>query len=296
MKKSIKYDYQPYAEAIAAGIGEITSDIGSLKTPDVLRRCFSMMDLTTLRPEDTPSHVRAFVQKTLGLTKAFPSCPMPSSVCVYPNLVTAAVQARDGSGLSVTSVAGAFPSSQSFPEVKVLESRMAVRDGADEVDIVLPLGAFLSEDYESAYREICLVREAIDEEAAWQGRGVVLKVILETGVLEDAGKIAIASFLAMEAGADFIKTSTGKVAVNATPLAACVMCECIKKYHEVSGRMVGIKVAGGISTSDQALGYYNIVSSVLGERWLDRKYFRFGVSRLGNSLLSAIENKDVTWF
>ena len=198
--------------------------------------------------------------------------------------------------LHVTTVASCFPSAQSFLEVKVQECILAVRNGADEVDIVLALNAFLAGDYAAASREIVEMKRAIDAEAARKGRQVVLKVILETGLLVTPEQIARASFLAMEAGADFIKTSTGKVEVNATPMAAYVMCECIKAFHAKTGRKVGFKAAGGISNAKDALLYYYIGASVLGKEWIEKDHFRFGVSRLGNSLMSAIEQKTVNFF
>ena len=176
------------------------------------------------------------------------------------------------------------------------ECRLAVRDGADEIDIVLALNHFLAGDYAAASEEIVAVRKALDEEGGKTGRRITLKVILETGLLVDPELIAEASFLAMEAGADFIKTSTGKVDVNATPTAALVMCECIRLFNLKAGRKVGFKAAGGISNAKDALGYYYIVDSVLGEEWLNKDLFRFGVSRLGNSLVTAIEGKTVKYF
>ena len=196
----------------------------------------------------------------------------------------------------MTTVASCFPSAQSFLEVKVRECELAVQAGADEVDIVLALNAFLAGDYAAAANEIVQMKQAIDAEAARQGRRVVLKVILETGLLGTTENIARASFLAMEAGADFIKTSTGKVEVNATPTAAWVMCECIKAFYAKTGRKVGFKAAGGISTAKDAVCYHSIVKTVLGEEWLCKDLFRFGVSRLANSLMSAIEQKTVTYF
>ena len=168
--------------------------------------------------------------------------------------------------------------------------------GADEVDIVLALNAFLAGDYAAAANEIAQMKQAIDAEAAKQGRRVVLKVILETGLLGTTENIARASFLAMEAGADFIKTSTGKVEVNATPTAAWVMCECIKAFYAKTGRKVGFKAAGGISNDRDALLYYYLGATVLGKEWVDKATFRFGVSRLGNSLMGAIEQKTVNFF
>ena len=176
------------------------------------------------------------------------------------------------------------------------ECEMAVAAGADEIDIVLALNAFLADDFRTAGEEIHAMRQCIDKAAAAQGRKVILKVILETGLLVTPERIANASFIAMEEGADFIKTSTGKVEVNATPMAAYVMCQCIKAFYEKTGRKVGFKAAGGISTSMDAVCYYSIVSSILGKEWLDKRYFRFGVSRLANSLLSSIEQKTVTIF
>ena len=226
----------------------------------------------------------------------FPDYPLPASACVYPNFASVVRERRCSPELHVTTVASCFPSAQSFLEVKVQECILAVRNGADEVDIVLALNAFLAEDYDAAANEIVQMRKAIDAEAARVGRPVVLKVILETGLLVTPERIAQASFLAMEAGADFIKTSTGKVEVNATPMAAWVMCECIKAFYEKTGRKVGFKAAGGISNDRDALLYYYIGATVLGKEWVDKATFRFGVSRLGNSLMSAIEQKTVSFF
>ena len=173
---------------------------------------------------------------------------------------------------------------------------MAVEQGADEVDIVLALNAFLAGDYQAAAEEIKQIRKVIDEVAGRQGRNVHLKVILETGLLKTVENIANASFLAMEAGADFIKTSTGKVDVNATPQAAYVMCECIAKYYAATGKKIGFKPAGGISSAADALCYYSIVSSLLGKEWLNKEMFRFGVSRVANNILSAVEQKTISYF
>jgi len=291
-----KYGYVPSEETIASIIKGVASGLQDIASPEAFKRCFEMMDLTTLHTQDTASSVRSLVEKAEDVTVEFPGYPLPASVCVYPNFALVVCSTRKSSELHCTTVASCFPSAQSFLPVKVLECRLAVQNGADEVDIVLALNSFLAGDYESAAGEISEMKKAIDEEAAKCGRTVVLKVILETGLLVTPERIADASFLAMEAGADFIKTSTGKVEVNATPAAACVMCECIKHYYEKTGRKVGFKAAGGISTAMDALGYYYIVSTILGKEWLDKKYFRFGVSRLGNSLMSAIEQKTVNFF
>ena len=291
-----KYGYTPAEEAIASRIQAIADDRNAVASPEVLKKCFSLMDLTTLKSNDTVESVCKLVDKVTRLTQEYPSYPLPASICVYPNFATVVRDRRCSPELHVTTVASCFPSAQSFLEVKVQECVLAVRGGADEVDIVLALNAFLAEDYAAASREIREMKAAIDAEAAKQGRKVVLKVILETGLLATPERIARASFLAMEAGADFIKTSTGKVEVNATPMAAYVMCECIKAFYAKTGRKVGFKAAGGISNDQDALLYYCIGAAILGEDWLNKDYFRFGVSRLGNSLMSAIEQKTVSFF
>lgn len=291
-----KYGYAPSEEEIASKIDAVASNLSAAESPEVFRKCFSLMDLTTLHTNDTPESVRALVEKANEIPANFEGYPLPASVCVFPNFASVVRDARKSEELHVTTVSGCFPSSQSFLEVKVQECRLAVRGGADEIDIVLALNAFMAGDYEAASAEIRAMKAAIDQEAAACGRKVVLKVILETGLLATAERIAQASFLAMEAGADFIKTSTGKVEVNATPMAAWVMCECIRAYYEKTGRKVGFKAAGGISTAKDALSYYCIVSTVLGADWLCKSLFRFGVSRLGNSLMSAIEQKTIKYF
>lgn len=296
MELYAKYGYAPDKEAIARHLELIASGLDQVVSNDVLKECFSIMDLTTLSSKDTPSSVRKLVEKVNSFAADYPDYPLPASVCVYPNFASVVRKTRKNPKLHVTTVAGCFPSSQSFLEVKLREIELAVRDGADEIDIVLALNSFLEGDYETAGKEILASRECIDKVAAELGRPVVLKVILETGLLVTPERIADASFLAMENGADFIKTSTGKVEVNATPMAAYVMCQCIKKFFEQTGRKVGFKAAGGISSAMDAVCYYSIVSTVLGKEWLDKSLFRFGVSRLANQLVSAVEQKTVTYF
>ena len=296
MELSAKYGYAPEKEAIARHLELIASGLEQVVSDEVLKECFSIMDLTTLSPKDTPSSVRKLVEKVNSFAADYPAYPLPASVCVYPNFASVVRKTRKNPKLHVTTVAGCFPSSQSFLEVKLREIERAVREGADEIDIVLALNSFLEGDYETAGKEILASRECIDQVAAELGRPVVLKVILETGLLVTPERIADASFLAMENGADFIKTSTGKVEVNATPMAAYVMCQCIKKFYEQTGRKVGFKAAGGISSAMDAVCYYSIVSTILGKEWLDKSLFRFGVSRLANQLVSAVEQKTVTYF
>ena len=292
----LKYGYAPDKEAIGRSLEMISKNLENAVSDDVLRDCFSIMDLTTLRTNDTVSSVSALVDKVNAFRTKYPGYPLPASICVYPNFASLVRSRRCSPDLHVTTVASCFPSAQSFLEVKVRECQLAVENGADEVDIVLAVVAFLEGDYATAGDEIHAMRQAIDAAAAKAGRKVLLKVILETGLLVTPENIANASFLAMEEGADFIKTSTGKVDVNATPSAAYVMCQCIGAFYEKTGRKVGFKAAGGLSSAMDAVCYYSIVSTILGKEWLNKDLFRFGVSRLGNSLLSAIEKKTVTYF
>ena len=290
-----KYGYAPDQEAIGRGLELIAANLENVASEQVYKDCFSMMDLTTLKTDDTPASVTKLVNKVNAFKEAYPEWPLPASVCVYSNFA-ATVDKERKCDFNITVVSACFPSSQSFLEVKLRECELAVEQGADEVDIVLALNAFLAGDYEAAAEEIRQIRACIDAVAAKQNRHVHLKVILETGLLRTPEAIANASFLAMEAGADFIKTSTGKVDVNATPAAAYVMCECIAKYYEATGKKIGFKPAGGISSAADALCYYSIVSTILGKEWLNKDMFRFGVSRVANSILSAVEQQTVSFF
>ena len=291
-----KYGYLPSKDRIDGDLTRIAENLASLKSEKVLKDCFSMMDLTTLKTNDTVASVEKLVGKVNDFAQEYPDYPLPASVCVYPNFAAVVKGTRKNPDLHATVVSACFPSSQSFVEVKVRESELAVEQGADEVDIVLALNHFLAREYDKAADEIVSVRQAVDRVAASQGRKVILKVILETGLLQSLEDIATASFLAMESGADFIKTSTGKVDVNATPIAAYVMCECIRVFHLATGRKVGFKPAGGMSTASDALSYYSIVSTVLGKDWLNRDLLRLGVSRMANNLLSEIEGRTVAFF
>mgnify|MGYP003304392950 CR=1 FL=1 len=290
-----KYGYTPDQEAISRALEIIAANLENVGSEQVYKDCFSMMDLTTLKTDDTPASVEKLVGKVNAFNETYPDWPLPASVCIYPNFAKTVKDARKAD-FNITVVSACFPSSQSFLEVKLKECEMAVEQGADEVDIVLALNSFLAGDYEKASEEISAVRKTIDAVAEKQGRKVHLKVILETGLLRKPELIAQASFLAMEAGADFIKTSTGKVDVNATPVAAYVMCECIAKYHAATGKKIGFKPAGGISSAADALCYYSIVASVLGKEWLNKELFRFGVSRVANSIISAVEQKTVSYY
>ena len=290
-----KYGYTPDQEAMSRALELIAANLENIASEQVYKDCFSMMDLTTLKTDDTPASVTKLVDKVNAFNESYPEWPLPASLCVYPNFAAVVNNARK-CDVNITVVSACFPSSQSFLEVKLKECELAVEQGADEVDIVLALNAFLAGDYEAAAEEIRQVRKCIDAVAQKQNRHVHLKVILETGLLRTPEAIANASFLAMEAGADIIKTSTGKVDVKATPASANVMCECIAKYHAATGKKIGFKPAGGISSAADALCYYSIVSSILGKEWLNKDLFRFGVSRVANNILSAVEQKTVSFF
>lgn len=291
-----KYGYTPDKENISRSLDRISENFSTFMEKDVLKLCFGAMDLTTLRTNDTKATVSALVGKVNRFAEEYKAYPHPASICVYSNFAETVKSVKKVDDVNITVVSACFPSSQSFLEVKVRECELAVEQGADRVDIVLALNSFLAGDYDSAAEEIRSIREAVDRVAGAQGRHVHLKVILETGLLPDLESIATASFLSMEAGADFIKTSTGKVDVNATPSAAYVMCECIAAYYRKTGRKIGFKPAGGISTAADAVTYYCIVKNVLGKEWLNKNLFRLGVSRVANSILSELEGNTVSFF
>lgn len=250
-------------------------------TPDVKRFLFGSIEFTTLKCTDSEQSVMAFVERVNKWDNECPDLPHPATICVYPCFAGIVSECLDVEGVEIACVSGAFPSSQTFLEVKIAETALAIKDGATEIDMVMPVGRFLSGDKEG-------VMDEIREMKAVCGDDVALKVILETGCLKTAENIRKASFLAMNAGADYIKTSTGKEAVSATPEAAYVMCQCIKEYYKETGRKVGFKPAGGINSSMDAIIYYTIVKEVLGEEWLTNKLFRLGTSRLADILISEI--------
>jgi deoxyribose-phosphate aldolase len=237
----------------------------------------SMVDLTTLEGADTPGKVHALCAKAVRPDVADPSVPSVAAVCVYPDLVQVARHALPGSGVAVASVATSFPSGRASLDVKLADVRYAVAAGADEIDMVIDRGAFLAGRYGQVYAEIRAVREACD--------GAHLKVILETGELATLDNVARASWLAILAGADFVKTSTGKVTPAATPPVALVMLAAVRDFEQASGRRVGVKVAGGIRTAKDAIRYLVLVNEVAGPAWLAPRYFRIGASTLLNDLL-----------
>lgn len=229
-----------------------------------------------------------FVEKVNKFDNDYADLDNVASICVYPNFAEIVKDTLEVDNVGITCVAGSFPSSQTFIEVKIAEVAMAIMNGADEIDIVLPVGKFLCKDYEGISDEIGEIKESCKEHT--------LKVILETGALKTGSNIKKASILSMYSGADFIKTSTGKQQPAATPEAAYVMCTAIKEYHEKTGRKIGFKPAGGINTVKDALTYYSIVKNILGDEWLNNKLFRLGTSRLANLLLSEIEGEEIKFF
>src|SRR6516165_6766266 len=242
-----------------------------------LDTAISMIDLTTLEGQDTPGKVRALCAKARRPDPADPAVPMVAAVCVYPDLAHVAAAELKGSGIHVASVATAFPSGRTSLEVKLADVRYAVSAGADEVDMVIDRGAFLAGDYQLVFDEITAVKDACGD--------AHLKVILETGELVTLDNVRRASWLAMLAGADFIKTSTGKVAPAATLPVTLVMLEAVRDFRETRGRQVGVKPAGGIRTAKDAIRYLVVVNETAGEDWLDPNWFRFGASSLLNDLL-----------
>ncbi len=255
---------------------------------EVYKQCFNAIDLTALNSTDTVESITKMVERVNAFESEYPELPNVAAICTYPNFAVVVKGALEVSNIEVAVVAGGFPSSQTFQEIKTAESSLAVADGATEVDIVLNLGLFYAGNYEEACDEIAEIKESI--------RNARLKVILETGALKTAADIKKASILSMYSGADFIKTSTGKVYPGATLEAAYVMCKCIKEYYDKTGNMVGFKVAGGVSSTDDAVKYYTIVKEILGEKWMNNKYFRIGTSRAANYILSSIVGKEVKFF
>ena len=257
------------------------------RTEEVYKACFNFIDLTSLNTTDNVPAIEKMVNKVNAFSQEYPDMPNVAAICVYPNFV-GTVKDRLQFPLGIAAVSAGFPSSQTFIEVKVAETAMAVSDGASEIDVVISVGKFLEENYEELYEELTELKATC--------RKAHLKVILETGALGTAGNIKKASIIAMAAGADFIKTSTGKLSPAATLEAAYVMCGAIKEFHKKTGVKVGFKPAGGISTTEEAVNYYTIVKEVLGHEWLNNKLFRFGASRLANNLLTDIYGKTVVYF
>ena len=284
-----KYAVNLSDEAIAEEVKQIIADnYDANNTQEVLKFSLGCIDLTSLNPTDNEERITEFTKRVNDFEEEYPELDNVASICVYPNFAEVVSTNLDVTEVDTTVVAAGFPSSQTFDEIKVAECSLAVASGADEVDIVINVGQMLAGQYEEMCDTITECKEAC--------RGKLFKVILETGALKSATMIAKASVLAMYAGADFIKTSTGKISVAATPEAALVMCKMIKAYYEETGTRVGFKVAGGVRTPEDAVKYYSIVKAVLGDEWLTKDLYRIGASSAANNLLSAILGKEVKHF
>ena len=275
-----EYPETPSDEEIATAVKKAGEKVEKNRKKEILKEIYSCLDLTTLKCTDNAESVLAFTEKVNALDETHPDLKNVAAICVYPNFAGIVSQSLEVEGVEVACVSGGFPSSQTFPEVKIAETALALKEGATEIDIVMSVGKFLSGDYEGVCDEIQELKDLCGDKS--------LKVILETGALKSAENIKKAAILSMYSGADFIKTSTGKEAPGATPEAAFVMCKAIKEYYAKSGRKVGFKAAGGITSIEDALLYYNIVEDVLGKEWLNSKLFRIGTSRLAGTLLNEI--------
>ena len=279
----------PTADEVSALLEKIGPQARRNCRTEVYKRCFGCIDLTSLGATDSRRSIGEFTRKAIELPRHFPEAGSVASICVYPVFVEPVGLAAGDSKMAITSVSGGFPSSQTYLEVKMLETAMAIENGADEIDIVISIGEMLDGEYDLAGNEIETLRAEIGDDA-------ILKVILESGTLSDPELIHKAATIAMEAGADFIKTSTGKNGIAATPEAAVAMCLAIRQFAEKTGRKVGFKAAGGISTAESAALYYSIVEEILGEEWLTPERFRIGASSLANNLLSEIEGREIKYF
>lgn len=257
-------------------------------TKEVKMFLLNSVELTSLKTTDNEDSILRFVEKVNKFDDIYPELGHVATVCVYPSYAKVCHDALENEDVEIACVSGSFPSSQTFMEVKVAETALAISEGATEIDIVMPVGKFLNDDYEGMCDEIEEIKNVCGDRP--------LKLILETGCLKTASNIMKASILAMYAGADYIKTSTGKLTPAATPEAALVMCKAIKQYYDNTGIQIGFKPAGGMKTVEDALTYYTIVKEVLGEKWLTNKYFRLGTSSLANKLLSDIKGEDIKFF
>lgn len=274
--------------AVAAEVRKILEKTSEYENQDVYRFLFSSIDLTTLSTEDSQESVTAFTKRVNDFDNEFPQFKNVAAICVYSNFAEVVSSALEVTGVDIAVVAGGFPSSQTFTAVKVADVALAVAGGANEVDVVMNLGYLRDKNYEDLCDELIELKHT--------AKDAKLKVILETGALKTAAAVKEASILAMWSDADFIKTSTGKIYPGASLEAAYVMCECIKEYYQQTGRKVGFKAAGGIRTAQEAVQYYAIVKTVLGDEWLNQDLFRIGASSLANNLLSVMVGEEKKFF
>ena len=285
-----KYNLEVDDAQVKAAVTKLIAEkVPENDTLDVKKFLFGSIELTTLKTTDSDESVMAFTERVNDFAAQYPALPHVATICVYPCFARTVSETLEVEGVEVACVSGSFPSSQALIEVKIAETALAVKDGATEIDIVMPVGKFLSGDYESVCEEISELKQVC-------GDDVAMKVILETGDIVTGSNIKKASILSMYAGGDYIKTSTGKEKISATPEAAYVMCQSVKEYYDETGIQVGFKPAGGINTVSDALIYYTIVKEVLGDKWLTNKWLRLGTSRLANLLLSEIEGQEIKFF
>lgn len=284
-----QYNTELNDEQVKAAVAKIIEEkVPQNDTKEVKEFLLGSVELTTLKTTDSEESVMAFTEKVNKFAEVYPGLPHVATICVYPCYAKIVSETLEVDDVEIACVSGSFPSSQALIEVKVAETALAVKDGATEIDIVQSVGKFLSGDYETVCDEISELKAVCGEKK--------MKVILETGLLKNCSNIKKASILAMYAGADYIKTSTGKENPAATPEAAYVMCQAIKEYYDKTGIQIGFKPAGGLNTVHDAVVYYTIVKEVLGEQWLTNKWLRLGTSRLANLLLSEVEGKEIKFF
>ena len=284
-----KYNLDLNDEEVKEAVAKIIAEkVPENDTPEVKRFLMGSVELTSLNTTDSEESILRFTERVNDFEATYPDLPHVATICVYPCFAQIVSQSLEVEGVEVACVSGSFPSSQALIEVKIAETALAIKDGATEIDIVMSVGKFLSGDYETLCDEIAELKAVCGERK--------MKVILETGCLKTASNIKKASLLAMYAGADYIKTSTGKLEPAATPEAAYVMCQAIKEYYDETGIQIGFKPAGGMHTVRDAIVYYTIVKEVLGERWLTNQWLRLGTSRLANLLLSEVTGQDVKFF
>ena len=284
-----KYDLNLSDEAVKEAVAKIIAEkVPENDTTEVKRFLMGSVELTSLSTTDSEESILRFTERVNAFEDTYPDLPHVATICVYPCFAQIVSQSLEVEGVEVACVSGSFPSSQALIEVKVAETALAIKDGATEIDIVMSVGKFLSGDYETLCDEISELKATCGDHK--------MKVILETGCLKTAANIKKASLLAMYAGADYIKTSTGKLEPAATPEAAYVMCQAIKEYYNETGIQIGFKPAGGMHTVHDALVYYTIVKEILGEKWLTNQWLRLGTSRLADLLLSEVTGEEVKFF
>jgi len=290
MNRLSAIDYNVNPEDLKAGLEAAKKKVEEGADQEVLKKLFGVIDLTSLNETDHAEGIRQMTNKVNQLPEIFPELPPVAAICVYPSMVQTVANTLKTKGVGIAAVSAGFPSSQTFLEIKTRETELAVQAGATEIDIVISVGKALTGDFEAIFNEIASIKKIMNK--------AHLKVILETGSLKDLSLIRNCSFIAMEAGADFIKTSTGKAGTGATPEAVWVMTSAVADFYYLTGRKVGIKPAGGISEINQALMMHYIVKNTLGEKWVGPDLFRIGASRLANRLIGAFykKNEDFSYF